>query len=135
MTIYIIFIIVGSLVTIIALADLKGRLKFLRTGEKAIGTVVKLVEKKDDDGVFYFPVFNITTRQQEIITYSPGTGTSSAAWQVGDTAAFIFEPGKPETLRFLKYRSIFWTSIIAMAVGVDLLLIGAGYFLLRSYFA
>ncbi|TWF33875.1 hypothetical protein FHW36_11165 [Chitinophaga polysaccharea] len=133
MIIYLIFIVVGALLLAAALAALKGKLDFVKNGERVLGTVVQLVEKKDDEGTWYVPVFDIHGRQQETITSRHDTASSSAEWQIGEKAAFIFEPGKPDTLRFLSYWEIFGWSLSLLAVAVDLLLIGAGYFLLRGY--
>jgi len=134
MTIYLIFIIVGCLLLAAALVDLKGRLRFVKGAERAVGTLVQLVEKKDDEGTLYYPVFEIHTRRHEVVTYRPATGYSFPKGKIGETATFILEPGKPETVRFLKYRTIFWWPLTLMAVAVDLLVIGAGYFLLRGFF-
>lgn len=134
MIIYLIFIVVGGLLLAGALVALKNRLSFVKNGERAIGSVVQLVERKDDEGTFYYPVFDIHTRQHGTITYRHRTGSSSAEWQIGETIAFIFEPGKPDTVRFLNYWGIFWWPLSLMAVAVDLLVIGGGYFLLRGYF-
>ncbi|HVI45355.1 MAG TPA: DUF3592 domain-containing protein [Chitinophaga sp.] len=135
MIIYLIFIVVGGLLLAGALVSLKGKLAFVKNGERVVGTVVRLVKEKDDDGTFYYPVFDIPTRQHETITYGHSVGSSSAtAWQIGETTAFIFEPGKPDTVRVLNYWGIFWWPLCLMAVAVDLLIIGGGYFLLRGYF-
>lgn len=134
MIIYLIFITVGGLLLAGALVELRNKLTFVKDGERAVGTVVQLVEKEDSEGTFYFPVFDIPTRQHEIITYRHSSGSSAAQWQIGETIAFIFEPGKPDTVRFLNYWRIFWWPLSLMAVALDLLVIGGGYFLLRGYF-
>lgn len=134
MTIYLIFLILGSLLLTAALLDLKGRMRFVRRGERAVGAVTQLVEIKDDEGTMYFPVFEIHTSRQEVITYRHATASSYPRWKLGETAAFVFEPGKPETIRFLRYWTIFWWPVSLLAVAVDLLVIGGGYFLLRGYF-
>ncbi|WP_212004713.1 DUF3592 domain-containing protein [Chitinophaga sp. HK235] len=135
MILYLILVIVGGLLLFCAVRSLIGRLAFVKGGERAVGTVVQLVEKKDDEGTCYFyPVFDIHTRQQKTITYRHGTGSSPAAWQVGETAAFIFEPGKPYTVRFVNFWGLFWWPLSLMALAVDLLMIGGGYFLLYRYF-
>ncbi|WP_346317714.1 DUF3592 domain-containing protein [Chitinophaga sp. YIM B06452] len=134
MLIYLIFIIVGVLLLAFALLDLKGRLKFVKNAERSVGTVSRVAERKDDDGTYYSPVFEINTSQNETITYRHGTSSSSPRWQVGQEAVFIYEPGKPDTARFLDYWDIFWFPLCVLAVAVDLLVIGCGYFLLRGYF-
>jgi len=133
MTIYLIFIIVGCLLLTGALMALKGRLAFAKGAERAVGTLVQLVEGKGDDEKLYYPVFEIHTRQHGIITYRHTTAYSFPKWRIGETATFILEPGKPYTARFLKYWTVFWWPLTLMAVAVDLLVIGGGYFLLRGY--
>jgi hypothetical protein len=133
MTIHLIFIIVGGLLLTGALRSLMSLRRFIKDAEKAVGTVTKLVEKEDDDGISYYPVFDIPTRHHGIITYGAGTGTSSRKWEIGKTALFILKPDKPETTRRLNFWGIFWWPLSLMAIGVDLLLIGIGYFLLRGY--
>ncbi|NLR81034.1 DUF3592 domain-containing protein [Chitinophaga eiseniae] len=134
MIIYLVFIVVGTVLLAGALVSLKSRLAFVKNGERVLGTVTQLVEKKDDEGTWYIPVFDICSRHYEAIAYRHDAGSSSTEWQIGEKAAFIFEPGKPDTLRFLRYWEIFGWSLSLLAVGVDLLLIGGGYFLLRGYF-
>ncbi|QJB37983.1 hypothetical protein HF324_09020 [Chitinophaga oryzae] len=134
MTIHSIYIIVGALLLVFALKSLRRMLAFMKNGERAVGTVVELVEKNEDDGTFYYPVFNIPTRRHEVITYKHLTGSSTAKWQVGETAAFIFHPGRPETVWFLNYGTIFWWPLTLLAVAIDLLLIGGGYFVFHEYF-
>ncbi|NML40365.1 hypothetical protein HHL17_24420 [Chitinophaga sp. G-6-1-13] len=134
MIIYLILVVVGSLLLVGAVSALRGRLAFVKNGERSTGTVVQIVEKKDEDGLYYYPVFDIPSRKHETITYTHTTGSSSPTWQIGDTAAFIFTPGKPDTLLVLKFWEIFWWPLILIAVAADLLMIGGGYFLMRGYF-
>ncbi|MBO9731462.1 MAG: DUF3592 domain-containing protein [Chitinophaga sp.] len=134
MIVYSIFIIIGSLLLVAAVASMKNRMAFLNKGERAVGTVVNLEKRKDDEGEFYYPVFEVRTRQQERMEYKSSGGSSFPLWKVGDTRNFIFIPGKPETLVHLSYWKLFGWSLILMSVSVDLLMIGAGYFLLSGYF-
>lgn len=134
MIIHCIYITVGALLLVFALRSLRSRLAFVKNGERAVGTVVELAEKSEDDGTYYYPVFNIPTRRNETITYKHSTGSSIAKWKVGKTAAFIFHPGRPETVWFLNYGTLFWWPLTLLAVAIDLLLIGGGYFVFRGYF-
>ena len=134
MIIYFIFLIAGGLLLRGALVALRSRLTFVKNGERSVGTVVQIIESKDSEGTYYFPVFEINSRLHETVTYKPGTAYSTSWWKIGDTAAFIFEPSKPDTVRPLNYWRIFWWPLSLMAVAIDLLVIGAGYFLLYGYF-
>ncbi|MBC9932724.1 DUF3592 domain-containing protein [Chitinophaga qingshengii] len=134
MIICLIFIIVGGLLLASSSAMLRNGLAFVRQGERAVGTIVELVEERDEDGTFYFPVFDIPDSRYQTITYKHTVGSSRARWQMGDTAMFIFEPGKPDTVKLLSYRGIFGWPLLLLAVAVDLLVVGAGYFLYQGYF-
>lgn len=134
MVIYLIVVIIGALLFMSAVARLKSKLAFVKNGERATGTIVRVDEKINEDGTYYYPVFDIPSAKHGIMTYSHSTGRSTPVWQVGDTAAFIFMPGKPDTVRFLKYTEIFWGPMLLLATAADLLLIGGGYFLIRGLF-
>lgn len=134
MIICLIFIAVGGLLLVRATAILRNRLAFVRQGMRAQGTIVEFVEERDEDGTFYFPVFDIPGSRYETITYQHRVGSSRARWQMGDTAMFIFEPGKPETVELLSYRGIFGWPLLLLTVAVDLLVVGGGYFLYNGYF-
>jgi|GEM_PF-4578210 len=59
MIIYLIFLIVGGLMLTAAVLNLKKELALLKGGERAVGTVVEMVERIEEDGPVYFPVFEI----------------------------------------------------------------------------
>ncbi|MBV7530387.1 DUF3592 domain-containing protein [Chitinophaga sp. sic0106] len=134
MIIHIIFVCVGALLLGFAIADLRGRIKFVKTAERATGTVVELVESKDDDGTMYYPVFEIPTQDNDILTYRHATAASRPQWELHENVPFIFERGKPETLRIFRYRTIYWWPLCLLAVAIDLLVIGGGYFVYREFF-
>lgn len=134
MIVYSIFVIVGILLLIAAVAALKRSLRFVRAGERAEGIVVRVAEVEDADGNLYYPVFEIPTQAHGTITYRHGTSSSPANWEVGDKAVFIFDPARPESVTFLRYWRVFGWPLSLMAVAVDLLVVGGGYFLLRGYF-
>ncbi len=135
MIVSLIFLIVGTLLLLAALSNLKRKLALMKTGERTIGTVVEQQEKKDDDGTYYYAVFEMYTPLLNKVTYSSSTGHSSAStWAVGKTAPFIIESGKPETARFLSYWSVFGWPITLLILAMEFLMIGGGYFLLRDYF-
>lgn len=135
MIVYLLFILIGGLLLAGAIWDLRGRIAFLKEGERSLGTVVRVEERQEDEGIYYYPVFRIVSGNGEAFTYRHGTASSSPAWQVGEQAMFIFVPGRPETARFLRYWPICWWPLSLMAAAAILLLTGGGYFLLRGYVA
>lgn len=135
MIVYSIFVIVGVLLLAGAITALKRSLRFLKTAERSVGTVVQVVEKQDDnDGTLYYPVYEFPTSANETVTYRHNTSSSNAMWQVGEKTTFIFEPGNPASARFLSYWGIFSWPLGLLAVAVNLVIIGGGYFLLRGYY-
>ncbi|MGX5820185.1 DUF3592 domain-containing protein [Chitinophaga lutea] len=133
MIIYLMFLIVGGLLMYFAIRDLRGRLSFLKNGERSLGTVVRIAEREDDEGTLYSPVFEIPTRDRQVISYQERTASTSPRWRVGDQVTFVFEPGKPETVRFVSYWKIFWWPVCLLAAGVDMLIVGGGYFIVREW--
>ncbi|RFS21867.1 hypothetical protein DVR12_14540 [Chitinophaga silvatica] len=134
MTIYLIFIIVGILLLVGGINSLNNLREFVKSNEQAVGTVIELVETNDDDGILYYPVFEIRTRRNEIITYKHSTASSNPKWTLGKTTTFIFKSDNPDSIRILNFWTVFWWPLCLMAVAADLLIIGIFYFLLQGYF-
>ncbi len=135
MIIHSIILIVGILLLVFGIAELKRRLAFVKNSERSVGRVVQLKEKKDDEGTYYYPVFEIHTRKREVMTYVLGTGTSPTSWKLGQEAVFIFDPEQPESIRMLRYWVVFGWPLSLLAVAVDILLIGIGYFAWYVYWS
>lgn len=135
MIFYLTFIIVGAVLFAFALTDFRRCVKFVRKGKWVEGTVIKMVETKgEDNDLYYHPVFEVYINEQETITYQGVSGTSHPSWRIGQKAAFIYAPGESPALKRLRYWSVFWRPILLLAVSIDLILVGAGYFLLQPYF-
>lgn len=134
MIICLILIVLGGLLLVRAVAMLKNGLAFARQGVQAEGTIVEFIEERDEDGTFHFPVFDIPGGRNQTITYKHNVGSSGSRWQMGDTAMFIFEPGKPDTVKLLSYQGLLEWPLILLAVAVDFLVVGGGYFLYQGYF-
>ncbi|WP_291911972.1 DUF3592 domain-containing protein [Chitinophaga sp. CB10] len=134
MILYAIFLLVGALLLVAGIKELQRKLNFARKAERAMGKVIKLDEHCDQEGVtVYYPKFEIPTTGHGIITYRSSTGYGPEKYQVGQMVHFIFDPAKPETAQYLSTWRIFGAPLCLLALAVDLLLIGAGYFLLRGY--
>lgn len=133
MLLYITFIIIGILLFISSIRRLQNKINFVRHAERAIGKVVRVEEVNDNDGVYYRPVFELTTRNSTIIEYRHSTSSSSEkAWSIGDTKTFIYDPAHPDQARFLSYQ-IFQFTVLLLGISISLLVIGSGYFLSRYF--
>lgn len=131
--IYLSFLILGIILTLISLIWLRRILKFVKNAEYTIGKVIELEEKPDDGGFIYHPVFKFSTAQQETYIYRYPVGSSPSDWSVGDELTFIYSPENPTEAKPYTYTRIFRWTILLLAAGVTLTVIGAGYCLLQGY--
>jgi hypothetical protein len=129
-----IFIVVGIFLIGCGIRLLKRRLAFLKSGERASGVVTALTERKDEDGISILPLFEMKTITGETMTHLHSYAAQPSRWKVGQQANFIYRPGRPETIHLLRYGGLFGWAIGMLALGVDLLVVGAGYYLLQGYF-
>lgn len=129
------FIIIGAVLLSFVPAGFKKRIMFVKNGKRVEGTVIKLVEIKDkDNDIYYHPVFEIKISDKETMTYEGIPGSNPSFWSVRQKEAFIYTPDKYPGIRRLGYWSVFWEPLLFLIVGIDFLVIGAGYFLLHGYF-
>lgn len=133
MILYLIFLIAGILMFFFSLLRLRGIAAYVRQCERATGRVVRQEEIKDSDGLYYLPIFEFTTRNEETMEYRHGISSSSSRdWPVGATQTFLYYPEDPTSARFLGY-GIFKPTIMLMGVALAFVAIGAGYFLLQGF--
>jgi len=124
---YTIFFITGLILIGFSLYKLKARIDFVRNAERATGVVTSVTV---DDGAYY-PVFTVTTKENDAIVYHHHSGSNPASWAVGDTAAFLYSRGQPSEVIRKTYQDLFGWSIVFMVIGLPLLIIGGGYYLLN----
>ncbi|ACU61828.1 hypothetical protein [Chitinophaga pinensis] len=134
MIICILFIVIGAVVLAFALVAFRHATTFVKKGRCVEGAVIKFVETKDEDGVYYYPLFEITISEKETITYRGMNGATYKSWKIGQKAAFIYVPGEVPHIRRLRYWSIFGFPLVLLAIAADFIVVGFGYFLLKAYF-
>jgi hypothetical protein len=129
---YFIFLSSGIVLLVLALFSLKRLLAFVKNGERATGMVTRLEESTDDGDVFYLPVFEFKTQDNQEVVYRYHISRSPAKWAIGTKKTFIYNPHDLTSVRLLTY-SIFSPAIILMAVAMVLIVIGGSYYLLIGY--
>ena len=72
--------------------------RFYSTGVKVEGTVVRLAESSDSDGVSYSPVFSYTVNGQQY-EYESVNSSNPPDYSVGDKVILLYDPAKPERAR------------------------------------
>ncbi|ACU61829.1 hypothetical protein Cpin_4383 [Chitinophaga pinensis DSM 2588] len=124
---YTIFFIIGLILIGFSLYKLKARIDFISNAERATGTVTAMTV---DDGAYY-PVFTIHTKESAPLIYRHHNGSNPASWAVGDTATFLYNPAQPSYAIRKTYEDLFGWSIAFIVVGLPLMIIGGGYYLLN----
>ncbi|QJB37984.1 DUF3592 domain-containing protein [Chitinophaga oryzae] len=126
---YKICLLAGCLLLAASLYKLKESLDFIRNSERATGTVTSL-EMHDDS---YSPVFVVTTKDGRQLDYHHAASSKPASWEVGERAVFLYDPANPGAVRMMRYFWIFNWSIVFMALGMPLIILGGGYYWLRRF--
>ena len=134
MSFCIFLIIIGAIILAFALADFQRSIVFIKRGQWVEGAVIELIETQGEDDIYYHPLFEITTGENEKITYEGVNGSAPPAWKIGQKAPFIYVAGESPALKRLRYWSVFGRPLLLLAIAVDLIVVGAGYFLLMGYF-
>lgn len=124
---YILYLLTGLILLAISLYQLKQSLDFIHRSERAIGTVTSLEE---NDGAFS-PVFTVKTKEGDQIIYHHPFSSNPASWAIGEEATFLCESGSSPSAKMMSYFGLFDWAIVFMAIAVPLIVIGAGYYLLR----
>ncbi|SFM85562.1 Protein of unknown function [Chitinophaga sp. YR627] len=124
---YTIFFITGLILICFSLYKLKARIDFVRNAERATGTVTSMTVSDDA----YYPVFTVKTKNDGAVVYHHHSGSNPASWTVGDTAAFLYDRSQPSEVIRMTYEDLFGWSIVSMVIGLPLLIIGGGYYLLN----
>lgn len=115
----------GFILLAVSFYNLEQSLSFIGRSERATGTVTSFEEV---DGAFA-PVFTITTKDDSQIIYHHASASNPAAWDIGETAIFLYDPQNPGSARMMKYFWLFSWTIVFMAMAIPLLFIGGGYIL------
>jgi hypothetical protein len=130
---YSVTLIVGIIILVISLFLLKEALGFLRTTERAVGTVIKLEKINNSDGHTFKPVFKFKTSLNQDIIYSHIASSNPPAWSVGEEATIAYNPNNPSSAKLLTYFGIFGFAIVLMAIAMPLIVIGGGYHIAQFY--
>lgn len=130
MILYAIFLVVGFLLFLFSYLRIRGIKAFVRRAKRSTGYVVRQEEIEDNDGIYYRPVFEFETQNNEIMEYRHWISSSNPKdWPVGKTQIFIYDPENPTNARFLNF-SLFRTTVLLLAAALVAMTTGLVYFLL-----
>ncbi len=120
---------IGLILLAISVFKLRESLTFLRTTERAVGTVIELVKINGSDGDSFMPIFKFKTSLNQEVVYSQNSSSNPPDWRIGEEVIIAYDPKNPTDARLLTYFGIFSWTIILMAVAMPLIVIGGGYHL------
>lgn len=129
---YTISLIVGIVLLVVSLRLFKSTIDFIKKGEKATATVVKLNTFESDDGTSYTPIFSFTTASKQEFLFTHPFSSDPPSYVVGDTATIVYDPAKPENAKILTYPSAFMWTIVIMIIALALIVFGVGYHYTQS---
>lgn len=130
---YRIALIFGIILCFASLFILSDSITFLKSSERATGTVTALELLRDSDGDTYRPVFAIQTKNNQVFIYKHTSSSSPASWKIGEKATFAYDPNNPESARLFTYFGLFSWTIVLFCISIYLIVIGAGYQLSKRF--
>lgn len=126
---YSISLAVGIILVVLSFYFLKQSLHFIKSSEKASGTVIGLERVPGSDGDTYKAIFKFRTYNNKEVIYREKSSSSPAAWSVGEDARFAYQRDDPSNAKLLTYFGSFGWTVILLAIAMPLLVIGGGYFI------
>ncbi|NLR81035.1 DUF3592 domain-containing protein [Chitinophaga eiseniae] len=124
---YKLYLLTGVVLLAVSLYKFKQSIDFIRRSERTVGTVISM---EDIDGA-YSPVFAVKTKENGQIIYHHAAASHPPAWDIGEEATFLYDPGSPHSATMMSYFWLFNWAILFLAVAIPLIIVGAGYYLLR----
>ena len=98
---------------------------FISKSEEAIGTIVDVIAKKDDDGsVFFYPVYKYQDSLGNIYQGKAEVGTGSS-YVLNQKIGIRFLSESPHTSRVDSFSNIWFTTLIFAILSVILFVIGS----------
>ncbi|SDD27181.1 Protein of unknown function [Niabella drilacis] len=124
--------IIGAILIALGILSFRSSRRLILSGTKTEATVVENIPSRDDKGVImYAPLMEYSTNG-EIKTYTPNTGASPPAYNIGEKVTLVYHPQNAKDIRILSYWGMYSGSNILWAMGLPMLLIGCGYFLFKT---
>lgn len=130
---YTFILMIGILIFGIAIFLFLDSLAFLKTSERAVGTVVELKKNTDSEGDSFEPVFRYRTAANQEYTYHYNVSSNPANWYVGEEIGIAYQPDHPTEPRLLTYWGSFAWTVVLMAVSMPLIVIGGGYYVAQHF--
>jgi len=123
--IWIIFLLLGSALSVGAIFAAKSTVSFLETAVSESGQVVDFVERESDDSTTYAPVVAFTDQQGNEIEFVSSTSSNPPSYRVGEYIEVLYAPQNPHDAQIDSTFSLWGGSIIMAVLGIIFLTISA----------
>jgi len=124
---YTLSLIVGVVLLFVSLLLFKKTVDFIKKGEKAKATVIKLNPFESDDGTSYTPIFSFTSAAKQEYTFMHPFSSDPPSFAIGDTVTVVYDRADPKSAKILSYPSAFIWPIVILIVALALIVLGGIY--------
>jgi hypothetical protein len=122
----------GLAVLIVGISFLWNRINFIKKGNIAIATVVKLEMRLDSKNKpYYVPFFQFTSRNYNEIIYEHSDTLSLDTWVLRQKAKVAYKEGffnDDHKILLLTFNNVFGLSTILLTAGIVLLIISGSFY-------
>lgn len=118
------FLLVGGLLLLGAVASYQSANRFLEEAVSATGVVVALEEQRGDGTVSYHPVVVFLDENKKTVRFTSSVGSSPAAYRKAEQVPVLYLPGQPEDARIDSFFEHWGASLIMSILGAPFFLIG-----------
>lgn len=125
------FLASGLALLIMGIAFLWNRINFIKKGNIALATVVKLEMRLDSENdPYYIPFFQFTTTNNDEIIYEHSNTQSINIWTLRQQAKVAYKEGffKDHEILLLTFSDAFGLATILLTVGIVLLIISGIFY-------
>ena len=105
--------------------------QLLEYGYKTTGEVIKVIEKYDNDGTSYYPVFQYTSISGNKIEFKSTVGSNPSTYKVGEKVRIAYDQLSKNN-KIISYWGLYRYTIFLLCIGTSLFIIGSGYFFFTS---
>jgi hypothetical protein len=123
----IIFLGVGSLMLLGSIAFWNKTRQFLARAQQASGTVVELLEVRDNEGSSSWkPVVSFTAGNGREVRFADSVSSRPAGYDVGEGVMVLYLPDRPEEAHIKGFSSLWLGTVILGGLGLAFTGIGGG---------
>ena len=96
----------------------------IKTGVRTVGVVVGYDYASDSDGDTYYPIIRFSTIEGEVVQFTESFGSSSQAFDVGETVNILYDPQNVKGARINKWFRLWFLPTMLIGFGLLDIVIG-----------